>query len=80
MRPDRLYLEDIVGAADAVGRFLSGVGRERFLGDELLQSAVLHQLMIVGEAAGRISAETKAAHPMDGRPADLVPRQGPAPP
>lgn len=36
--------------------------RERFLGDELLQSAVLHQLMIVGEAAARVSAGTKAAH------------------
>lgn len=30
MRPERLYLVDIVEAADAIGRFLEGISRETF--------------------------------------------------
>ena len=41
MRPDRLYLLDIVEAAASIQRFLSGVPEASFRGDEVLQSAVL---------------------------------------
>jgi uncharacterized protein with HEPN domain len=34
-----------------------------FLGDAKTQSAVLHQLLIVGEAVKRLSPEFRAAHP-----------------
>lgn len=40
MRPERLYLVDILTAADAIMRFLEGVSREAFMHDELRQSAV----------------------------------------
>jgi uncharacterized protein with HEPN domain len=40
MRPEILYLADIVEAAGAIARFLTGVEREAFLKDELRQSAV----------------------------------------
>ncbi|GEM_PF-3492354 len=35
MRPDLLYLQDILVAADAVSRFLEGVERQDFTSDEL---------------------------------------------
>lgn len=63
MRPDETFLTDIVDAADAISGFLSGVSRDAFLGDDLLRSAILHKLTVIGEAAGRLSAQLKAAHP-----------------
>jgi uncharacterized protein with HEPN domain len=64
MRPDRLYLTDIVHAADAIARFLADVDEETiFLVDELHQSAVLQKLIVIGEAATRVSPELKQAHP-----------------
>jgi len=64
MRPDRLYLTDIVEAADAIARFLADFDDEPyFLVDELHQSAVLQKLIVIGEAAARISPETREQHP-----------------
>ena len=62
MRRERLYLSDIVEAADAIREFLSEVTREEFLKDDLLQSAVLQKLTVIGEAASRLSDEFKEAH------------------
>lgn len=63
MRPERLYLQDMVEAADAVAGFLAGHARAAFEGDDLLRSAVLHKLMLIGEAAARLPAEFKSEHP-----------------
>lgn len=63
MRPERLYLQDMVEAADAVAGFLAGRDRASFEGDDLVRSAVLHKLMLIGEAAARLPAAFKAAHP-----------------
>ncbi len=63
MRRDRLYLDDITEAAEAIGRFLTGVFEDAFLASDLLQSAVLQKLTIIGEAAARLSPEIKANAP-----------------
>ena len=63
MRRERLFLTDMIDAADAAARFLQGVDRDTFLGSELLQSAVLQKLIIVGEAATHIDAHTRAGAP-----------------
>ena len=64
MRPERLYLSDIVEAADAVQRFLMDVLTEdAFYNDELRQSAVLQKLIVIGEAAARLPAEFREQHP-----------------
>jgi uncharacterized protein with HEPN domain len=63
MRREELYLTDIIEAADAIQRFLVDVGQNTFLRDELLQSAVLQKLMIIGEAASRLSKEFRDKHP-----------------
>lgn len=62
MRRDELYLSDIVEAADSIAAFLSGRDRQSFLQDDLLRSAVLHKLTIIGEAAARLSAEFRERH------------------
>jgi uncharacterized protein with HEPN domain len=63
MRREKLYLTDIVEAADAIRNFLQGVSREHFIGNDLLRSAVLQKLTVIGEAASRLSKTFRAQHP-----------------
>jgi uncharacterized protein with HEPN domain len=63
MRSEAQYLTDMVEAADAIARFLSGVDREAFLQDELRQSAVVQKIGVIGEAAGKISPELRDRYP-----------------
>ncbi len=63
MRREELHLSDIVDAADAIQRFVQGVRRKDFLGDELRQSAVLQKLTVIGEATARLPKGFKDQHP-----------------
>lgn len=65
MRPERdaALVTDILGAAAEVSQFLRGIDRERFETDALRRRAVERACEIIGEAAGRLSAEFQAAHP-----------------
>ncbi len=62
MRREEFYLTDIVEAAEAIERFLSNIDQNTFLKDELLQSAVLQKLTLIGEAAGRLPIEFRERH------------------
>ena len=59
MRRDALYLSDVIAAADAIERFIVGYTRETFVSNELVQSAVLQKLIVIGEAAARISTDLR---------------------
>ena len=63
MRPERLYLQDILEACNAVARFLRGTTEGLFIRDELIQSAVLQKLIVIGEAAARLPRSFTAQHP-----------------
>ncbi|MBI5329147.1 MAG: DUF86 domain-containing protein [Betaproteobacteria bacterium] len=63
MRSDRLYLADILDAITLIEHWLAPCDEDRFLGDELLQSAVLQKLATIGEAVARLSDETKQGAP-----------------
>lgn len=63
MRSERLYLNDIVEAADAIGRFVRETSAEEFPGSKLVRSAVVMKLMIIGEAAACVSADLRDRHP-----------------
>ena len=63
MRPDRLYLQDMVEAADEVTAYLQGHTEDDFTIDRLLRSAVLHQLAVIGEAAARVSQPLRDRNP-----------------
>ena len=62
MRPEKLYLTDILEAADAVGRFCAGVSLEDLLDDEMRQAAILQKLIVIGEAAARLPDEFHKRH------------------
>ena len=63
MPRDDAHLIDILKAARLAIEFKGPAGKAQFLADAKTQSAVLHQLLIVGEAVKRISPELRAAHP-----------------
>lgn len=62
MRPEKLFLLDIVEAAEAIGRFCEPVGEDDFLQDELRQSAVLQKLIVIGEAAAHLPGDFRKRH------------------
>jgi len=62
MRPERLYLVDILDAADAIQRFIEPISEDEFLSDELRQSGVLQKLIVIGEAAARLPKDFQAEH------------------
>jgi len=63
MRRDEAYLLDILIAARRASEFLAGLTWEEFVASELHQSAVVRTLEIIGEAASRVSQDTRDAHP-----------------
>jgi uncharacterized protein with HEPN domain len=60
MRREELYLSDIVEAANHIAGFIAGMDSSGFQESELVRSAVLQKLAIIGEAAARVSDELKA--------------------
>lgn len=62
MRTDRQRLEDISEAIARIEKY-TVKGRAAFDADELVQSWVTKQLLVIGEAAGHVSQSIKDAHP-----------------
>ena len=63
MRPEKLYLTDIIDAAQSIEKFLMGQGFDEFEQNEMMHSAVLQKLTIIGEAAARLSKEFTDRYP-----------------
>jgi uncharacterized protein with HEPN domain len=61
MRSDADWLRDILDAIAVIERYLPA-SRDKFDNDEPLQSHLLRQLQIIGEAVSRISDATKSKH------------------
>jgi len=57
MRPEKLYLTDILEAAQAIERFVMGEDFNEFEQNEMMNSAVLQKLTVIGEAASRLPKE-----------------------
>jgi hypothetical protein len=61
---DLLYLKQILRSIEKIGRFTEGAGYGRFARDEMLQSAVLGELMVIaGIAKERLSESLKRRYP-----------------
>ena len=58
MRDDQERLRDILDAINQIEKH-SVQGKDRFMEDELIQTWVIHHLMIIGEASRNISQETR---------------------
>ena len=57
MRPEKLYLTDIVEAAQSIARFVQGESFDEFEQNEMMNSAVLQKLTVIGEASSRLPKE-----------------------
>lgn len=62
-RDDNISLIDVLHAAQAILEFVKNKNEQAFLADDVTQSAVLHQFLILGEAASRISESFREEHP-----------------
>jgi len=60
---DAAYLLDILIAARRVREFSAGLSWEAFERSDLHQHAIMKSLEIIGEAARKVSQQTKEAHP-----------------
>ena len=61
MRDDRERLKDILEAIEQIEKY-AGQGRKAFELDELIQTWILHHLLILGEAAAKVSDEFLEEH------------------
>lgn len=57
------YLQHILESISNVQEFLQGITVEQFLTNRLVQSAVIRELEIVGEAAGKLEDSFRQDHP-----------------
>lgn len=60
---DRIRAIHMIEAAESAARFISGRDRDDLDRDEMLLFAVVRAIEIIGEAASKISPETRAAAP-----------------
>ena len=56
---DKLYVAHIAEAIERIRRF-TAAGRAAFMADDMIQSAVVRQIEIIGEAARNLSSELKS--------------------
>ena len=56
---DLTRLNDILAAIDTVQLYCVRVSEARFMNDYILQDAVVRRVTIIGEAASRLSADTR---------------------
>jgi len=63
MRPDEARLLDILLAAEEVRQLCHSLDYEAFTADRTIQLAVIKLLEIIGEAARRLSEDTRTAAP-----------------
>jgi uncharacterized protein with HEPN domain len=62
MRREELYLRDIVEAADHIASFVADRGMAGFQESEMVRSAIVQKLAVIGEAASRVSADLQVRH------------------
>ncbi|WP_107667523.1 DUF86 domain-containing protein [Cyanothece sp. BG0011] len=62
MREDKIRLQDILDAIEQIETYIKE-GKETFYHSKLLQSGVLYQLIIIGEAAGDIDISFRNQYP-----------------
>jgi uncharacterized protein with HEPN domain len=59
VKDERLYLHHMLERCQRIARFI-GPGKQAFMESEALQDAVIRNVEVIGEAAKRVSPETRA--------------------
>ena len=63
MRSDVLYLRDIIEASDSIAAFRQSATEDEFSKNDMMRSAVLQKLIVIGEAAAHVGAEVRGKYP-----------------
>ena len=64
MRDDRERLRDVLEAIERIEKYAVR-GREALASEDLLQTWVVHHLMIIGEACRALSSDFRTEHPAE---------------
>jgi uncharacterized protein with HEPN domain len=59
----QLYLQDILDATDKIERYTAQRELDDLLSDSMLADAVVFNLLVIGEAAGKIPQDIRNAYP-----------------
>lgn len=62
-RNSALLLQDILEAIETIGQYVSGFSEDQFEADKKTVDAVVRNLEIIGEAAGRLTDDVKEKYP-----------------
>ncbi len=62
-RSARVLLEDIRDSVDLIGEYTASVSSQECRERRILQDAVLHRIMIIGEAVKGLPDDVRNAHP-----------------
>ena len=62
-REELMFLNDIIDSISKIEKFSKGLSKEKFMKDELKQSAIIRQIEIIGEAVKNVSNEAKEKYP-----------------
>ena len=63
-KSDDVYRLQILDAVTKIERFIGSLDRDAFLGTEVVQSAVIMQLAVIGELSKRLSEDFKDSVPL----------------
>ncbi|MBM3496033.1 MAG: DUF86 domain-containing protein [Armatimonadetes bacterium] len=63
MRVPEAFLLDILAASERIASYIDGMTRSAFAGDAKTKAAVVREIEIIGEAANRLPAQYRDAHP-----------------
>lgn len=66
MKSDRFYLEHILDSIHAIESYVGG-RKDTFLQNRMVQDAVIRNFEIIGEAAGKLSAQARVGAPLPWR-------------
>lgn len=62
-RPDAVFISHMLAAVERISELVARIDRETFYRDWVIQDALIRELEVLGEAAGRLSEEFVQAHP-----------------
>ena len=62
MRDYKLYIHDIIEASEKIINYVKDLNSEKFKEDTKTYDSVLHNLMVIGEAANKIPEDFKQKH------------------
>jgi uncharacterized protein with HEPN domain len=62
-RDERVYLRHIADAISRINDYVAGVSERQFRERQIVQSAVIRELEVIGEAARNLSEQFRSDHP-----------------